>query len=459
MSTALLGLTFIQAYWINWSVKLNREKLDKNVFDALNDATDRLRQREVNLLIQQFVQPGDSVNILNSPVNTSYSNATYTIPGISQANLESALLRLSRQPLTERIDIEALKQYLNQELLNRGIQLEYHYAIISNSQKTIVLLDGYYVFEEETDSIGLLPIGVGIFQSPYKVEMFKDADRLESSGQLALFLPGLSLHIWNTLWGTLIGSFIFTGLILFCFIYALSIVFRQKKLSEMKTDFINNMTHEFKTPIATISLAAESVTSEKVIHSPEHILRFMQIIRQENERMLNQVEQVLQIAQLEKESLSLQKIQLNMHDMLQRAADQIYLQIESREGSIDLQLNAANPNIFGDQVHIENIVYNLLDNAIKYSKGKPVINILTENTDTELVMSFKDEGIGISKEQKKYIFDKFYRVPTGNVHDVKGFGLGLSYVKAMIEAHGGQIDVQSDPGKGSTFVVSIPTTS
>lgn len=459
MSTALLGLTLIQAYWINWSVKLNREKLDKNIFDALNDATDRLRQREVNLLIQQFAQPGDSINILPGKENNPLPDAAYSIPGISQANLESALLRLSRQPLTERLDIEALKQYLNQELLNRGIQLEYHYAIISNSQKAIVLLDGYYVFDEETDSIGQLPLGVGLFESPYKVEVFKDADRLESSGQLALFLPGLSLHIWNTLWGTLIGSFIFTGLILFCFIYALSIVFRQKKLSEMKTDFINNMTHEFKTPIATISLAAESVTSEKVIHSPEHILRFMQIIRQENERMLNQVEQVLQIAQLEKETLNLQKIRLNMHDMLKRAAGQISIQVESREGKMDMHLNAVNPHILGDQVHIENIVFNLLDNAIKYSKGKPEINIHTENTDTELVMSFKDEGIGISKEQKKYIFDKFYRVPTGNVHDVKGFGLGLSYVKAMVEAHGGRIDVHSDPGKGSTFTISIPTTS
>jgi two-component system, OmpR family, phosphate regulon sensor histidine kinase PhoR len=468
MSTALLGLTLIQAYWINWSVKLNREKLDKNIYDALNDVADRLRQRELNTLFNKFSEKDNSntdlswsddqdVNLNELLSSMQKQNPETNVEAnLQAATLESMLIRLNRQPLIERVDIEALKRYIGQELRNRGIDLEYHYAVLSNANNAIVVLDGYYVFEEESPSVVSEPNEMSLIQSPYKVELFKDADRLESSGQLAIFFPQLNREIWNTLWGTLLGSLIFTGLILFCFIYALNIVFKQKKLSEMKTDFINNMTHEFKTPIATISLAAESITSEKVIHTPENILRYVRIIRQENERMLNQVEQVLQIAQLEKETLNLDKAPLDMHHMLQSAVEQISVQIDHREGQLRTNFMAGDARILGDQVHMENIVFNLLDNAIKYSKDSPVIDISTRNSGGFIDIEFKDQGIGISKEQKKYIFDKFYRVHTGNVHDVKGFGLGLSYVKAMVEAHGGHIEVLSEPGSGSSFIVHLP---
>jgi two-component system, OmpR family, phosphate regulon sensor histidine kinase PhoR len=470
MSTALLGLTLIQAYWINWSVKLNKEKLDKNIFDALNDVANRLRQREISTTMKAFTQNVDVRDVetwsededikIRALISALYEPNTQENPQpeqFSKANLESILTRLSRQPIAERIDLQALDKYINQELKNRGIETEYSYAVVSNVSNNMVVLDGYYVFDEELPSVVHTGINVGLMSSPYRVELFKDADRIESTGQLIIHFPKLNRDLWDTLWGTLIGSIIFTGLVLFCFVYTISIIFRQKKLSEMKTDFINNMTHEFKTPIATIGLAAESIGSDKIIKSPEAIKRFANIIRQENERMLSQVEQVLQIAQMDKEIMNLHLQELNIHDMLTRAANQISVQIDHRNGVLKTSFNADECNILGDQVHVENIIFNLLDNAIKYSREELIIEIATVNQNGFIEIEFKDEGIGISKEQNKYIFDKFYRVHTGNIHDVKGFGLGLSYVKTIVEAHSGTIEVQSELGKGSSFFIKFPT--
>ncbi len=469
MSTALLGLTLIQAYWINWSVKLNKEKLDKNIFDALNDVGNRLRQREISTTMKAFTQNVDVkdaeswsededikiralINAVNSPDSLDNENDQF-----SKANLENMLTRLSRQPIAERIDLQALDKYIGQELKNRGITNEYSYAVVSNVSNNMVVLDGYYVFDEELPSVVHTGINVGLMSSPFRVELFKDADRIESTGQLIIHFPLLNRDLWDTLWGTLIGSIIFTSLILFCFVYTISIIFRQKKLSEMKTDFINNMTHEFKTPIATIGLAAESIGSDKIINSPGAIRRFASIIRQENERMLSQVEQVLQIAQMDKEKINLNLQALNFHEMLTRAANQISVQIEHRNGVLKTAFNASEYHISGDQVHIENIIFNLLDNAIKYSRELLSLEINTINQNGFIEIEFKDEGIGISKEQNKYIFDKFYRAHTGNIHDVKGFGLGLSYVKTIVEAHSGTIEVQSELGKGSSFFIKFPT--
>jgi two-component system phosphate regulon sensor histidine kinase PhoR len=469
MSTALLGLTLIQAYWINWSVKLNGEKLDKNLFEALNDVSDRLRQREISLAMLNYAtlinaDPGskkksiDSINLgdlLIANERIPSPNAEIQ-PALSTAVIEALFLRLSRQPIAERLDLEALNIYLLQELQNRGIETQYHYGVQAGINNEFIVLDGYYLFEEDAPADYLEKLTNDLQTSIYKVDLFKDADRLESTGQLVLFLPKLKQEIWNSLWGTFAGSFIFTALILFCFIYTISVIFRQKKLSEMKTDFINNMTHEFKTPIATIGLAAESINSEKIIHSPESVRRFIRIIRQENERMLGQVEQVLQTAQLEKEAMKLHLEELNLHDMLKNATEQISVQIDHKHGKLITGFEAERAVIKGDLVHIENIIFNLLDNAIKYSKEKPELELYTRNTNGSIEIEFKDHGIGISKDQKKYIFDKFYRVHTGNLHDVKGFGLGLSYVKAMVEAHQGTIDVQSEPGEGSSFLIKFP---
>ena len=224
----------------------------------------------------------------------------------------------------------------------------------------------------------------------------------------------------------------------------------------MKNDFINNMTHEFKTPIATISLASDSIASPRVINEPDKIKRFTNIIRQENKRMNNQVEKVLQMARIDRQDFNLHISDVNMHEVIQNAVQYITLQVEKKDGIVTSDLKAENSIIKGDQTHISNVINNLLDNANKYSPENPEISVATRNVNGGLEVTISDKGIGISKESKKHIFEKFYRVHTGDLHDVKGFGLGLSYVKAMMDTHKGKIDVKSDLGKGSSFILFFP---
>jgi two-component system phosphate regulon sensor histidine kinase PhoR len=257
-------------------------------------------------------------------------------------------------------------------------------------------------------------------------------------------------------WKNLLASILFTGIILFCFAYTISVIIQQKKVSEMKGDFINNMTHEFKTPIATISLATDSISSPKIAGNPEKVKRFANIIKQENVRMNNQVEKVLQMAMLDKKDFSLKLTDVNLHEIIGRATENISLSVERKEGTVTTDLQADKPIVEADLTHVSNIVNNLLDNANKYSPEKPEISVATRNVNDGIQVIITDKGIGMSKEARKHIFDRFYRVHTGDRHDVKGFGLGLSYVKAMIVAHKGQINVKSDLGKGSSFTLFFP---
>ena len=234
------------------------------------------------------------------------------------------------------------------------------------------------------------------------------------------------------------------------------VILRQKKISEVKNDFINNMTHEFKTPIATVSLATEALQDDDIKGNKAFVERYVSVIQEENKRLGMQVERVLQIASLDKKDFKLKIEEANLHQIIEKALVNINILVEKRGGSISSQLLASNPIIEADKVHLTNIVYNLLDNANKYSPDAPQINIRTENISTGVILKISDEGIGMSKEASQKIFDKFYRVSTGNVHDVKGFGLGLSYVKNIIDMHHGSINVKSEPGKGSTFKIILP---
>jgi two-component system phosphate regulon sensor histidine kinase PhoR len=293
-----------------------------------------------------------------------------------------------------------------------------------------------------------------LHNSDYRVNLFQQD--MESPGLLMVFFPSKNSFIWSSVLKTLFSSALFMGIILFCFAYTISVIFRQKKLSEMKNDFINNMTHEFKTPIATISLASDSISSPMVINSPDKIRRFTDIIRQENKRMNNQVEKVLQMAQMERQDFTLKISDVNLHDVITNAVEYISLQVEKKDGTVAADLQAQQPMIQGDMTHISNIINNLLDNANKYSPEKPEILVATRNVAGGVEVIVSDKGIGMSKESRKHIFEKFYRVHTGNLHDVKGFGLGLSYVKAMVEAHKGRVEVKSDLGKGSSFILFFP---
>ena len=242
----------------------------------------------------------------------------------------------------------------------------------------------------------------------------------------------------------------------FIFYYAVSTLFKQKKLSDIKNDFINNMTHELKTPISTVSLATEIMIDSTITKSQDQTTHYMRIIKEENERLGLLVENILQTAVLDKGQLKLRLQEVDVHEVIGRAISNIRLQVEKQEGKIVIDKNATQSILYADKIHLTNIIYNLVDNALKYSKEKPYIKISTENNNEGIAISISDSGIGISSDHQKKIFETFYRVPTGNIHNVKGFGLGLSYVKAIVEKHHGTVSVESEQGKGSTFKIHIP---
>jgi two-component system phosphate regulon sensor histidine kinase PhoR len=253
-----------------------------------------------------------------------------------------------------------------------------------------------------------------------------------------------------------VSSGVLVLIIVLCFGYSIRIIIQQKKLSSMKNDFINNMTHEFKTPIATVSLATEALQDKDVSQSDDMRIRYIKMIQDENRRLGTQVERVLQIAAIEKQDLNLNLEQLNIHELIQSLIENMKIQIESRGGRITAILSAAICEVKGDETHVTNCIMNLLDNANKYSAESPNIIVRTESHQNQLSITVQDHGIGMSKETQKHVFEKFYRLPTGNRHDVKGFGLGLSYVKSMIEAHSGTVGVESTIGKGSKFTINLP---
>ena len=294
-----------------------------------------------------------------------------------------------------------------------------------------------------------------ILSTPYRLSLFDDFQYNEPS-EIILYFKDRNSYLWQSLLPIMISSIIFTSLILFCFFYTVNVIFKQKKISEIKSDFINNMTHEFKTPIATISLATDSIGNPSIIHNEDKIRRFLSIIKAENKRMLDQVEKVLQMARLDKNEVELKHEELDINELVQNAVNNANLKVQDRGGKINMNLLAQRATIFADKTHISNILANLLDNAEKYTKDTPHIEIQTTDQKDGVQIMIRDNGIGISKEDLKNIFEKFYRVHTGNLHDVKGFGLGLSYVKSIVDAHGGRVTVKSELGKGSAFYINLP---
>jgi signal transduction histidine kinase len=341
-----------------------------------------------------------------------------------------------------RLDSSRLDSIIANELKNRGINLQADYGVL-NGRTHSFLFSKSSVPDSE------------LMKSRYKTLLFPN-DLISKPDFLILNFPGSKKYVLASLWVMLFSSTIFTLIIIFVFTYTILVLFRQKKVSDIKTDFINNMTHEFKTPIATISLALDSIKDPRVKSDREKFDYFTRIIREENKRMNSQVENVLQMAQLEKGELNLKHEEVNIHSIIYNAVEFIALQVEKKGGHITNQLNAANPIIKGDSVHLSNVIFNLLDNANKYTTLNPEIIVQSYNFKSGIIVKVSDNGIGMTKETQKKIFDKFYRVGTGNLHDIKGFGLGLSYVKAIVENHHGWIKVESIPGNGSTFEIFLP---
>lgn len=440
MAIAIVGVIWSQIRLIQSATLVNTERFEKSVFSALNEVVKKLElDEEKDLFLSSMSQKYPNSNV---PTFNPFGSKE------KEKNLEN------------RIKMDYLDGILKEELAIRGINSQipsyrYHYGIYGFEKGSFVILDGKkFNYEEEKENVLPEYVNTGDENTAFRVNVFPRERPVP--GELRIFFPNKNAIILRSLGKTLSATLFFTGIILVCFGYTLYIIFTQKKLSEMKTDFINNMTHEFKTPIATISLAADSLNNPAVLKNEDKILRFSRIIKQENIRMHKQVEKVLQMALLDKKDFNLKWSSINMHDLILAAIENISLQVEAREGSVQGFLNAASPVINGDQTHLSNIINNLLDNANKYSPQKPHITVFTRNVDKGLEIIVKDEGIGLGRDVRKFIFDKFYRVPTGNIHNVKGFGLGLSYVKTMVEAHKGKIDVRSELGKGSSFILFFP---
>ena len=340
----------------------------------------------------------------------------------------------------EIVPIDRVNEVLIKELKNRNIPIPFKIGIIKDS-----LISAK---SEKADSVLLK-------KSNYKVNMFPN-DIFQKNVQIAVYFPDKETFIYKTLNWLLFISLIFSIIVLVTFVVSIYYILKQKKISEMKSDFINNMTHEFKTPIATISVAADSISNLKVIESPEKIMYFIDMIKKENLRMNRQVEDILTIARLDKKEFEFNWEAIDLHEVIKNAMQSILLQVEKKGGTITSELFALNPVATSDTNHFANLIYNLLDNANKYSLNAPEIKISTRNISKGLLITVEDKGIGMTKMVQSRIFERFYRQTSGNIHNVKGFGLGLSYVKAVLEANRGNITVHSEPGKGSRFEVFIP---
>lgn len=446
MSAAVIGSSAIQLFWVRKSLAIKEKTFDDRIFITLNMAKEKLLSE---------LQSDIKIKGLEKKLSTK--------DPIIRKQLEYEIRKdevLSDTNSLENINsdhVEALDNFIKKELReNQGIDLEYEYGIYSNKTNSFLIRDGHFVVEfGNSGSTSTIKEEDGLESTNYSLPIFEDLSVVEP-GYLKLYFPKRTRYLWQNLLPILISSILFTLMILFCFAYTVYIIFKQKKLSEIKNDFINNMTHEFKTPIATISLATDSIGNASIISNEDKVRRFLGIIKAENKRMLNQVEKVLQMAQIDKQEITLKPVKIDVNDLVQTVAENSALKVQSRDGVLDIRLNAKFPVIEADQTHISNIVANLIDNAEKYTKEIPHIEVETADDKDGIKISVKDNGIGMSKEALKHIFEKFYRVPTGNVHDVKGFGLGLSYVKAIVDAHGGRVYVKSELGKGSIFTVFLP---
>lgn len=350
--------------------------------------------------------------------------------------------RTSKLPLSKRVKSVVLDQILRRELKNKGINGEFSYKIQQTSTPKI----------EKSETADAEHSHVG---EVYKTRLFPK-EMIKESGWLLVSFPNKSNYILaNMTWIMALSG----GLLLILlgsFGYTLQLILRQKKISEMKTDFINNMTHEFKTPVATIMIASEALKDEELSGGRSQVERLANIIYDENIRLGNHIERVLHLAKVDKEDFKLENRPVELNTLIAAVADSMGLQLEKQKASIQLDLQAKNDVVLADELHLSNVLFNLIDNALKYCEGEASIKISTQNSGKQVVCTVQDNGLGMSKDQIDKIFDQFYRIPTGNVHNVKGFGLGLSYVNTIVRLLKGQIKVKSEKHKGSTFEISIP---
>ncbi|MCS4228513.1 ATP-binding protein [Sphingobacterium sp. BIGb0165] len=352
-------------------------------------------------------------------------------------------MELAKRPLKDRLNIIIVQELLKEELIHRDIKAPFNIEIWSTSN---ILLNNI-LNEAELNN----PINT----TKYSTALFK-GDVGAAPGKLTIYFPNKKAIIADNMSYLLLPMLTLLFLLVGCFAYTLIIIFRQKKVSEMKTDFINNMTHEFKTPVATIMIASESLKDPDINADHKRVQKLANIIYDENVRLGNHIERVLDLAKLEKETLKLDREDVHINDLVAAVTDSMQLRMQNIGGKFSVDLAATKDIVVGDELHFSNVFYNLMDNAIKYSKGDLHVNISSKNIGDNIVITIADNGIGMSRDHLQKIFDQFYRIPTGNVHNVKGFGLGLSYVQDILRRLNGRITVKSEKDKGTTFEVILP---
>jgi two-component system phosphate regulon sensor histidine kinase PhoR len=404
---SVAGIVLIQIYWVRKAFDLKQKEFNQTIQIALGNVAEKMAA------YGQFSLPA---NDLINQVSTDY----YAVN------------------LNNNIDAKTLQYYLINEFEKMGINTDFEYAIYDCSSDKMVY--GNYVSAQ------------GLVENK-PIKALPKMDNL--TYYFVIYFPERSSYITSKMDNWVLTSFILLFVIIF-FSYALFIILRQRRLSEVQKDFINNMTHEFKTPISTIAIASETISQPGIINTPERLFNYSGIIHDEAARLNMQVERVLQTVKAERKEFELNKELIDLHELIKMIVESFNVNAKNNKGEIYLNLSATNYTIQADRHHLTNVIFNLLDNAVKYSDKAPAITISTINEGNKILLSVKDEGLGIKKEYLKRIFDKFFRVPSGNIHNVKGFGLGLSYVKSIVKLHHWKIKVQSEIGKGSTFTIIIP---
>jgi len=497
MSIALLGLVLIQFYWIDNAIALKKDEFNQKIVLVMRHIVHNLEREETieNLhrhhmgreLIHRQIMKRKRHELMqqkrvlqnrNSRINGLSSNAgiegTWRIT--EQYSSDSSLRLVTKEFVTsdsnvlvsklenksafiddiilnlievdqfrsieERVNTKSLDKMIKNELSEFMVHTNFEFGVFDYFGKMI------------TDTNIVEDVSI-LRDSEYKARLFPN-DIFGEPFYLSLHFPNQKSFLLKSMWITLSISTLFLLLIVAAFSYTIHIIQNQKQLSLIKNDFISNMTHELKTPISTISLACEALSDEEISKDDQKKNRFLQMISQENSRLAMLVENVLKSSIWDKSDFKLKLQDVDMHEIITEIAETAEVIVEQKNGKLTMALNANQFHLQGDRVHLTNILHNLLDNAIKYSPEKPRISLSTSNTDKEFLIEVKDNGVGIPKDQQKKIFDKFYRIPTGNIHDVKGFGLGLNYVQIIVRNHGGYISLKSNPDQGSCFRLHIP---
>jgi two-component system phosphate regulon sensor histidine kinase PhoR len=411
---SMLSLLAVQTWWVLRTWDLQEREFNRKVTQALMDAADDLAQAT------PFELPAQNL------IDRVYSN--YYVVNVDND-----------------FNPNTLEFYLQKSFENQGLHEDFQYGVFDCSSKQMVT--GKTIKYSKNSSFGAVQLRQDEALPPHW--------KSELNYYFGVRFPDKNANILSNMWIVIV----FTALMLITlsfFIYSMFVILRQKQLSELQRDFINNMTHEFKTPISTINISTDVFLNNEKIKEDSRLNRYSHIIKEQVLRLNTQVEKVLQLAKIERDKIELNLEELDLDDLVKGVSPSIEMKVHEAKGTLHLDLAATNALVKADRLHLTNIIHNLVDNGVKYTKGAPDIRVGLRNEGDTVVLSVQDKGIGISKEHQKHIFDKFYRVPTGNVHNVKGFGLGLFYVKTICKEHKWKLNLHSEPGKGTTIEIRMP---